>query len=82
MNENNLYLQRKNEERKLFLQRINKTQKEFLESINININEDLVDIEEKLYEYMQLNGINKDDEINEIGLKCEEILDILADTQL
>lgn len=68
MNENNL-----------FLQRINKEQKNFLKSISIDINKDLIDIEEELYEYMQLNGFDKDDEINEIGLKCEEILDILSD---
>ena len=62
----------------LFLQRTNEEQKKLLNNIGININDDLTDIEEELYEYMQENGF-ENDELNEIGLKCEEILDILSD---
>lgn len=62
----------------LFLQRTNEEQKKFLNDIGININDDLTYIEEKLFEYMQENGF-KNDELNEIGLKCEKILDILSD---
>lgn len=64
--------------RNLFLQRINEEQKNFLNDIKIEISDDLTDIEENLYEYMQSNGF-QNDELNEIGLKCEEILDILSD---
>lgn len=62
----------------LFLQRTNEEQKKFLNDIGININDDLTKIEEELYEYMQLNGF-ENDELNDIGIKCEEILDILSD---
>lgn len=62
----------------LFLQRINEEQKKFLDDINIIFKGDLTEIEEELYEYMQENGF-ENDELNEIGLKCEEILDILSD---
>lgn len=62
----------------LFLQRTNEEQKKLLNDIGININDDLTDIEEELYEYMQENGF-ENDELNETGLKCEEILDILSD---
>lgn len=62
----------------LFLQRINEEQKKFLDDINIIFKGDLTETEEELYEYMQENGF-ENDELNEIGLKCEEILDILSD---
>ena len=62
----------------LFLQRINEEQKKFLDDNNIIFKGDLTEIEEELYEYMQENGF-ENDELNEIGLKCEEILDILSD---
>ena len=62
----------------LFLQRTNEEQKKFLNDIGVNINDDLTKIEEELYEYMQLNGF-ENDELNDIGIKCEEILDILSD---
>ena len=62
----------------LFLQRTNEEQKKFLNDIGVNINNDLTKIEEELYEYMQENGF-ENDELNDIGIKCEEILDILSD---
>ena len=62
----------------LFLQRINEEQKKFLDDINIIFKGDLTETEEELYEYMQENGF-ENDELNEIGLKCEEILDVLSD---
>lgn len=64
-------------EETLFIQHTSNEQREFLKSINIDINLTLDEIEEAIYEYMQLNGFD-DDELNEIGLKCEEILDILS----
>lgn len=62
----------------IFLNLINNKQKEFLKKIGVDIYKDNLDkIEDKVFDYLQENGI-EDDELNEIGINCEQILDIIS----
>ena len=66
------------ESKSIFREQLTEKQKQFLKDIEIDIQLSLDEIEEKLYTYMQENGF-ENDELNDIGQKCEQILDILSE---
>lgn len=65
--------------------RFNKEQNDFIKSLGIQSNElvysddDLVKVEDKVSEKLQINGFDKNYNINEVGIMCESILDKLND---
>lgn len=57
---------------------LSKEQKEFIKEIGIDLDKaDLDQLEDTIFYYMQDNGF-ENDELNNIGLKCESILDIIS----
>lgn len=41
--------------------------------------EQILEIDEVVTDYLQRKGINSKDELNDIGLICESIIDLLSD---
>jgi hypothetical protein len=41
--------------------------------------DEILEIDEKVSDYFAYHGIKDTDEVNEVGLACESIIDILSD---
>jgi trimethylamine:corrinoid methyltransferase-like protein len=70
----------------MFQSRFTQQQTELLHKYDGNLNlteplsdDDLADIQDAAVDILQLHGIGSDDEVNAIGLICEDIIDLTGD---
>lgn len=64
----------------------NKEQIELLNKIGFDFDvtselsdDEIFEIDDKVSDYFAYNGLNDDDEVNDVGLICESIMDILGE---
>lgn len=65
----------------------NEVQIELLNKIGFNFDvtgvlsdNEIIEIDDKVSDYFAYNGLGDNDTVNDIGLLCESIMDILGDT--